>query len=69
MTMTFQTIRVSSCLSIQGEFVETLASGEVVIRDGRSMYRGQPIHCATGDMSMVTARSRDFVAPIRLEHI
>ena len=25
--MTFQTIQVSSCLSIQGEFVEALASG------------------------------------------
>lgn len=39
----FQTIRVSSCLTIQGEFVEALANGEVVVRDGKTTYRGQPI--------------------------
>lgn len=42
----YQTIRVSSCLSIQGEFVETLATGQVVVRDGRKTYRGEPIRMA-----------------------
>lgn len=41
--MLYQTIRVSSCLSIQGEFVRSLANGEVLVRDGRKVYRGQPI--------------------------
>ena len=67
--MTFQTIQVSSCLSIQGECVEALASGEVVVRDGRSIYRGQPIRCATGDISTVTTRPRDIVAPRTREHV
>lgn len=39
----YQTIQVSSCLSIQGEFVEDLANGQVVIRDGGNIYRGLPI--------------------------
>lgn len=41
--MLYQTIRVSSCVSIQGEFVESLANGDVLVRDGRKLYRGQPI--------------------------
>ena len=41
--MMYQTIRVSSCVSIQGEFVESLANGDVLVRDGRKLYRGQPI--------------------------
>lgn len=39
----YQTIQLSSCVSVQGEFVELLESGEVVIRDGNSVYRGHPI--------------------------
>lgn len=39
----FQTIQISSCVSVQGEFVEALSNGEVVIRDGKSTYRGRPI--------------------------
>lgn len=39
----YQTIRLSSCVTIQGEFVEALANGEVVVRDGKSTYRGKPI--------------------------
>ncbi len=41
--MMYQTIRVSSCVSIQGEFVESLANGDVLVRDGGKVYRGQPI--------------------------
>lgn len=39
----YQTIQLSSCVTIQGEFVEALANGEVVVRDGKSIYRGKPI--------------------------
>lgn len=39
----YQTIQVSSCVSVQGEFVENLADGQVVIRVGEAEYRGRPI--------------------------
>ena len=39
----YETIRISSCVSVQGELVDVLANGEVVVRDGRSTYRGRPI--------------------------
>lgn len=39
----YRTIQVSSCVLIQGEFVEVLADGRVVIRDGKTEYRGRPI--------------------------
>jgi hypothetical protein len=39
----FQTIKVSSCVSAQGDLVEQLPNGEVVIRDGGHTYRGRPI--------------------------
>jgi hypothetical protein len=42
----YQTIRVSSCLSIQGEFVEALANGDVVVRDGSTTYQGPPVKLA-----------------------
>ena len=39
----YQTIQVSSCVSVQGEFVEALADGQVLIRVGEAEYRGRPI--------------------------
>lgn len=39
----YQTIQVSTCVSVQGETVEVLANGEVVVRDGQKLYRGWPI--------------------------
>lgn len=39
----YRTIQVSSCVLIQGEFVEVLADGRVVIRDGKTEYRGRSI--------------------------
>lgn len=39
----FQTIQVSSRVSVQGSLVEHLPNGEVVIRDGLHVYRGRPI--------------------------
>lgn len=41
--MMFQTIQVSSCVSAQGVLVEQLPNGEVLIRDGETIYRGRPI--------------------------
>jgi hypothetical protein len=39
----YQTIQLASCVSVQGEFVEILADGQVVIRVGEKEYRGHPI--------------------------
>lgn len=39
----YQTIQLSSCVSVQGEFVERLCDGQVLIRDGKTLYRGRPI--------------------------
>jgi hypothetical protein len=39
----FQTVQVSSCVSAQGDFVETLPDGDVLVRDGGQLYRGRPI--------------------------
>lgn len=39
----YQTIQVSSCVSAQGDLVEHLPNGDVVIRDGGHVYRGRPI--------------------------
>jgi hypothetical protein len=39
----FQTIRLSSRVSVQGELVELLPNGEVIVRDGRHTYRGRPV--------------------------
>jgi hypothetical protein len=38
-----QTIRLSSCVSVQGDLVEALPNGEAIIRDGDQVYRGRPI--------------------------
>ena len=43
----FQTIQVSSCVSVQGELVEHLPNGDAVVSDGRSVYRGRPIAAMT----------------------
>ena len=39
----YQTIRLSSCVSVQGEFVEMLSTGEIIIRDGDKTYCGVPV--------------------------
>lgn len=39
----YQTIQMSSCVSVYGEFVEALQNGEIVVRDGNTVYRGRPI--------------------------
>ena len=39
----YQTIQVSSCVSVQGDFVELLPNGDMLIRDGMQLYRGRPI--------------------------
>lgn len=60
--MQFQTIRVSSCVSIQGEFVESLANGDVLVRDGRKLYRGQPIRMGAMPMHAAMVRSVDVAS-------
>ncbi len=39
----YRTIQLSSCISAQGEIVEVLLDGTVLIRDGETLYRGRPI--------------------------
>lgn len=39
----YQTIQVSSRVSVCGEIVERLPDGQVVVRDGLNVYRGQPV--------------------------
>ena len=39
----YQTIQLSSRVSVQGEIVETLGNGDVVIRNGATLYRGRPL--------------------------
>ncbi|MBP7241313.1 hypothetical protein [Amaricoccus sp.] len=38
-----KTIRLSSCISVQGEMIEVLQDGTILIRDGKTLYRGRPI--------------------------
>lgn len=39
----YQTIQVSTCVSAQGELVESLPNGDAIVRDGLNTYRGRPI--------------------------
>lgn len=39
----YRTIQLSSCISVQGEFVEVLFDGSILIRDGETLYRGRPV--------------------------
>jgi hypothetical protein len=39
----YQTIQVSSRVSVQGDFVEWLPNGDALVRDGLHLYRGRPI--------------------------
>ncbi len=56
----YRTIQLSSCVLVQGEFVEALADGSVVIRDGVTTYRGRPINKrAKGFMPEMSAGACD----------
>jgi hypothetical protein len=46
----YQTIQLSSCVLVQGEFVASLADGKIVIRDGGTEYRGRPIAARPAQM-------------------
>ena len=39
----YQTVQVSSCVSVQGFLVEHLPNGEAIVSDGIKTYRGRPI--------------------------
>ena len=41
--MTYRTVQLSSCVSAQGELVQVLGNGEILIRDGQTIYRGRPV--------------------------
>jgi hypothetical protein len=38
-----RTITIGSCVSIQGMFVRALADGTIIVRVGKSLFRGQPV--------------------------
>jgi hypothetical protein len=38
-----RTIKLGSCVSVQGIFVRTLANGKVLVRVGQRLYEGTPI--------------------------
>lgn len=44
----YQTVQVSSCVSVQGFLVEHLPNGDAIVSDGRKTYRGRPIAPITG---------------------
>ena len=52
----YQTIQVSSCVSVQGDLVEHLPNGDVIIRDGMHVYRGRPI-------APISAPASPFASP------
>jgi hypothetical protein len=39
----YQTVQVSSCVSVQGFLVEHLPNGDAIVSDGLKTYRGRPI--------------------------
>ncbi len=59
----YQTIKVSSCVSAQGDLVEQLPNGEVLIRDGGNIYRGRPIAPIS---AAVTAAGAHGLRPVQL---
>lgn len=46
----YHTIQLSSCVYVQGEYVSSLANGEIVISDGHRKWRGLPINRVGQDM-------------------
>ena len=44
----YQTIQLSSCVSVQGVVVAALPNGETIVREGAHTWRGRPIapYCA-----------------------
>lgn len=64
----YQTIQLSSCVSVQGETVEILGNGDVVIRNGGTFYRGRPLahgDIAYGVRDAATARVPSAMLPRR----
>lgn len=51
----YQTVQVSSCVSVQGFLVERLPNGEAIVRDGHKTYRGRPIAPLQGARAIVRA--------------
>lgn len=37
------TIEIGSCVSVQGELIARLKTGECIVRDGERIYRGRPL--------------------------
>ena len=37
------TISLGTCISVQGELIAQLPTGEILVRDGAKVYRGRPL--------------------------
>lgn len=55
----YQTIQMSSCVSVQGVLVEALPNGEAIVQDGGQRYRGRRItaYAALSPASDATERA------------
>jgi hypothetical protein len=65
----YQTIQLSSCISVQGSLIERLPNGDVLIRAGGRVYRGRPIAPFAAAVRLADAALRGLrkVAPPRPE--
>lgn len=65
----YQTIQLSSCVSVQGNLIERLPNGDVLIRAGGQVYRGRPIapFAAVARLADAALRGLRKVAPPRPE--
>lgn len=53
----YQTIQLSSCITVQGEFVEHLHDGRIAIRDGKTVYHGHPIQRRQPSLAIAAMRA------------
>ena len=51
----YQTIQLSSCITVQGELVERLHDGRIAIRDGKTVYRGHPVSRREAGVAVLSA--------------
>jgi len=53
----YQTIQLSTCVSVQGLLVEALPNGEAIVREGTQTYRGRPIAPLTAETRPAAKRA------------
>jgi len=53
----FRTVQLSSCISAQGELVEVRRNGDILVRDGATLYRGRPVTLPSGRPAQPAVRA------------